>query len=702
MADIIDSNPAGSQPLAPALKRLQLAVSYDLDSQSLHPPEPPLEGSECAVQILYEGPPKCRCCKNWVEEYPDDLRQQVEDQAEIKHKAFVKRMRKNHEEGKPLVLDSIVVQSTSIKETLCEVFAGYKGITASLKNVVFRSPFHPFYHRWKLFTEIVERQKRENSPDAAYTVLLYDDLKNELGDIMAEIHDHIQHGVITYRLLWALFEPGTLIVAPKDGHERFFIVQDSVYNPKDEYFGIRANYVNWDGERFGFAQENIMICEYGGTQDFTSLSVYPAKYHPFEEEARATAIERGERFRDLRGFQYKRYSGLIWFNHDGKEMERNGTLQIDGRIVVDASAYFDDNPNANEALSDLESDSLVPNSTTADEKHIEPDEYHVGRRRRGLGRSQLSRPLRRGSMQSEESIEERKQRQAQNLTEDQLLLCATRLRGYSLTLKRWVMFDVDKISDIAWNDNAFPKLMLPNGYQNLVLSFVEAQSESDFAFDDIIEGKGLGVIMLLVGPPGTDKTLTAEAVADKVRKPLYILSAGELGQDARSIADRLDSVLKLTEKWDAVLLFDECDVFLQERSVSNMAHNEIVAVFLKILTRSIRLLEYYRGIMLMTTNRASTIDHAFQSRIHLTLHYPDLDSTAKEHIWRQFTSQLQLDDTFTDEIYGRLAQLSMNGCQIKNTVKISALLAHKEKTKLGIQHIRTVLSATREAHGASI
>ncbi|KAJ6023960.1 hypothetical protein N7540_004757 [Penicillium herquei] len=677
--------------LASTLESVQFTVSHDLGSTiSQLPKEELREGSECAVQVLYEGPPKCRCCKNWVEEYPDDLRQQVEDQAEIKQKAFIKRMKKNHEEGKPLVLDSIVVQSTSLKETLCEVFAGYKGITASLKNVVFRSPFHPFYHRWKLFTEIVERQKREHSPDAVYTVLLYDELKKELGDVMSEINDHIQHGVITYQLLWALFEPGTLIVAPKDGHERFFVVQDSHYNFEDGYLAIRANSVDWNGERFGFAKENIMICEYHGTQDFTSLNVYPAKFHPFQEEARAKAIERGERFRDLRGFQYKTYSGLIWFNHDGKEMQRN----VDGRVVVDASAYFDDNPNENEILGDLDSDSLIPSLKIADEKHIESDEYHVGRRRR-LARSNFSRPNRRGSIGSEESTEERKQQPGQGLTEEQLLLCKTRLRGYSLKLKRWVMFDVDKIRDIAWNDNAFPKLMLPNGYQNLVLSFVEAQSENDFAFDDIIEGKGMGVIMLLAGSPGTGKTLTAEAVADKVRKPLYILSAGELGQDTRSVESRLDSVLKLTEKWDAVLLFDECDVFLQERSVTNMAHNEIVAVFL-------RLLEYYRGIMLMTTNRASTIDHAFQSRIHLTLHYPELDSTAKEHIWRQFTSQLDLDNTFTDEIYSRLALLPMNGRQIKNTVRISALLAHKEKARLGIQHLRTVLTATREAHGDNI
>ena len=60
-----------------------------------------------------------------------------------------------------------------------------------------------------------------------------------------------------------------------------------------------------------------------------------------------------------------------------------------------------------------------------------------------------------------------------HLIEDQLLLCGTRLRGYSLKFKQWVSFDVDNIKDIAWNDKAFSKLMLPGGYQNLILSFVE-------------------------------------------------------------------------------------------------------------------------------------------------------------------------------------------------------------------------------------
>lgn len=161
------------------------------------------------------------------------------------------------------------------------------------------------------------------------------------------------------------------------------------------------------------------------------------------------------------------------------------------------------------------------------------------------------------------------------------MLCNTSVRGYSLTLKKWGEFEVNNINDITWNDVAFPNLMLPSGYKDLILSFVEGKATKKATFDDIIEGKGLGLIMLLAGNPGTGKTLTAEAIADKIRRPLYAMSAGELGQNAEQVEGRLSSILRLTETWGAVLLFDECDVFLQQRSMEHLEHNEIVAVFLR-------------------------------------------------------------------------------------------------------------------------
>lgn len=81
-------------------------------------------------------------------------------------------------------------------------------------------------------------------------------------------------------------------------------------------------------------------------------------------------------------------------------------------------------------------------------------------------------------------------------------------------------------------------MILPAGYKDLVSSFVEAKTTDKFLFDDIIQGKGQGVIMLLVGNPGTGKTLTAEAIADNVRRPLYVLSAGELGRYAGDAENR--------------------------------------------------------------------------------------------------------------------------------------------------------------------
>jgi SpoVK/Ycf46/Vps4 family AAA+-type ATPase len=107
------------------------------------------------------------------------------------------------------------------------------------------------------------------------------------------------------------------------------------------------------------------------------------------------------------------------------------------------------------------------------------------------------------------------------------------------------------------------------------------------------------------------------------------------------------------------------------------------------------LLEYYPGMLFLTTNRVEAIDPAFQSRIHLTLQYPDLDSEARMHIWRQFASR-SLHTSLTEDDIMNLSKLSLNGRQIKNIVKISSLLANRESNMLKLEHIETVLNATKE------
>ena len=311
-------------------------VLGDLESQQktatkMDPPQMPktssgpsgvhdVEGTECAIRTLYEGPPGCRCCINWVETYPDDLRMEVEERTDTIRKALTARMRKNHEDGKALVLDSIVVRNQSLKETLNEVFDGYVGITAKLEKLVFKAPFWPFFYRWQLFTQILERQKENDPKKAKYSQLLYDFLDREICSTRAEINDLLRHGVMTYPLLWSIFEPGMKIFVKPDGFERYFIVEECQYDQREGRMNVLAKFVDWDGTRFGYEKTIVVVCQYAGTKALTDLEVYPASLVPSKEEMEIKAITRGKKFQELRGHHYKAYSGSVKCRRGEKEI----------------------------------------------------------------------------------------------------------------------------------------------------------------------------------------------------------------------------------------------------------------------------------------------------------------------------------------------------------------------------------------------
>lgn len=143
--------------------------------------------------------------------------------------------------------------------------------------------------------------------------------------------------------------------------------------------------------------------------------------------------------------------------------------------------------------------------------------------------------------------------------------------------------------------------------KTLIFDLIKAHATDSSSFDDFVRGKGKGLVGLLFGPPGLGKTLTAEAIAEAARLPLYSVSSGSLGYTVKDISAKLTEVMELSSRWKAVLLLDEADVFLAARNDSDLERNAIVSIFL-------RELEYYPGIMLLTTNRAKTIDPAFRSK----------------------------------------------------------------------------------------
>jgi AAA+ superfamily predicted ATPase len=182
--------------------------------------------------------------------------------------------------------------------------------------------------------------------------------------------------------------------------------------------------------------------------------------------------------------------------------------------------------------------------------------------------------------------------------------------------------------------------------------------------------------------------VTLLAVAEVMRSPLYSIGAGELGESAQELEGNLRRILEISTKWGAVLLLDECDVFLEKRSSNSMHRNKLVSVFL-------RLLEYYRGVMFLTTNRVEAFDPAFESRIHLTIQFPKLDFDSRLHVWRTFVRPKNADSNYASNIdeedLKQLATVDLNGRQIKNTVKTARLLAAAEEKSLEVDHIEIVL-----------
>lgn len=167
--------------------------------------------------------------------------------------------------------------------------------------------------------------------------------------------------------------------------------------------------------------------------------------------------------------------------------------------------------------------------------------------------------------------------------------------------------------------------------------------------------------------------------------PVYSISAGYLSCNPQDVQQRLEEAFDIATSWNAVILLDEADIFLEKRSITDLARNQLVSVFLQSL-------EYYEGTIFLTTNRVETIDPAFNSRIHLSLPFPELTRASRRKVWANFLASMQLDTShLLQGDVDEMARWDLNGRQIKNAVKMAGLLANVEATPLRMKHIETVV-----------
>ncbi|CAI7573894.1 unnamed protein product [Penicillium manginii] len=252
------------------------------------------------------------------------------------------------------------------------------------------------------------------------------------------------------------------------------------------------------------------------------------------------------------------------------------------------------------------------------------------------------------------------------------IFCWPALVGFSFTTKAWGHVLVEGLSQIDFFDQAFDHLVLSEERKQIISAVVRQGSIPQK--EDLIRSKQGGLIFLLHGPPGVGKTLTAEAVAEVLHRPLYYVTMGELGVNPEDLEERLSDVLELCAGWNAIAILDEADVFLETRSNSDLIRNAMVCVMLRIL-------EYHPGILFLTTNRVRSIDPAFESRITIAVHYESLNLAARRKVW---SAQLEsISDLGAADIdINSLARQALNGRQIKNAVQLALCLAADQRSQL--------------------
>ncbi|TDZ15082.1 ATP-dependent zinc metalloprotease FtsH [Colletotrichum orbiculare MAFF 240422] len=614
-------------------------------------------GSISTTKNIYRSPKDKDGNCTWVDKYPEDAVDAAEN-AETAQYAVVVRNIKSPDSRKKLEAHSILVQSPWLKEALGHILQGYTGVACELERLEFEAPFRPFVHRWAEFRTYMKQDGLDDRT-RQHLEVLHDILQYEIGDSIRAFEDYVAKGVVTFEHLWMIFQPGAVVVSAHKGPLSAFELEETEYKESQclgHFLRVKADCVDYSGKKFGRAQERINVVEFLGTKKITSLDAYPLAFHPDRDQLRAALVRRGRVFEGLAGHHYKQYAGTaITWDREGNEVP----VQVDGRIVVDINSFNRFSPYRPRHVADW----------TA--KDVEA--LAAWKRQHGAGTD--------GTLK---------------LTPYHQMLARSRTRGYSLKLKKWLDFFVDDVGEITWNTDAFDKLVLPEDQKELILAFSESQLDGS-DFDDVISGKGKGIICLLSGPPGVGKTLTAEAVAENLRVPLHTLSSGDLGSQPWEVESGLARILELVARWDAILLLDECDVFLEARSAHDLERNKVVSIFL-------RTLEYYEGILFMTTNRVGNIDAAFRSRIHVSLEYPDLTAGSRRQIWRNFlqgsaASAALGADVLSEADVDELAELPLNGRQIKNVLKTSQLLAARKKSPLKRCFIDTVLSIEKRRPG---
>ncbi|EOD43360.1 putative aaa family protein [Neofusicoccum parvum UCRNP2] len=637
--------------------------SSDSETTPKEPAGPP--GSKVSIKALVERPNK-ESGETEVIEKEKYLSAQ-DDKKFADHALVAKQI---FDADRKLEKTTVEVNSPHIRAALKEVVTYYPSESLNFDGtepVVFQKPYALLHHNRAELAAYAARARESGrayaEAVAAHVDLLETFLDVEAGDEGPVLRKLTEAGLVTFDLLWAIFKPGELLLASEYGHQRMYRCHKAGYGEDKQqgrFFGVTCEFTNGDGVRFGTATVNIKLWQKDvvvgkGTTAIDRLPLFPLKYVKEQDALKERLTERGLRYLEIKGVTTYDYEGLFLYLKKPPFDFYNECASFDGiwlprsasdRIVVDPKTFVEEATKAAEGFDD-DSDCGDPECSA----------------------EQTNKPS--GLIS----------------TEVDPLLCPPYVFGFSLESKEWCKFFVDCLVPVEWIPSAMDSLIVPETQRNLIQALATSHRFPEQARNEAAL-KGKGLIVLLHGTPGTGKTLTAEMVAEQTKRPLLKVSTGELGSWGSRISYELQRLLTYASIWHAVVLIDEADVFLEARrsGPEQFEQNNLVAIFLKQL-------EYFQGILFMTSNRVSVFDPAIRSRIHLALQYYAPDAPRRKLMWKQQLGRLPAGDKDLDveACIETMQKAEMNGREIANAVNTALTLAKSGDSRLRQDHLETVL-----------
>ncbi|KAI0203507.1 hypothetical protein F4808DRAFT_22067 [Astrocystis sublimbata] len=614
---------------------------------------------------------------------------------------------------------SMVIHSRHLINALAAVVTYDPSTSFTGDKVEIEAPYYVLVHHRAALARYKYSQPETHDDEYANTTvdhieILLGFLEQTYGQMIQDEEDRNDRKIpaATWDWLWLLLRPGDVIYTKRDDiWSPFAISRVSTRSPDivdalSSYNVDCWNYVYSSG-RLRREMHRFEIRQFAGEEAILNLPVIPARFFMGEarnmlpSEVTAKQIQLGKLVWELhRKPSYKSYDGQL-VKKSPRQTQNNATCasgNMDGRVIVDSEGF------EQHRRRHYPYDGVVPPPPPPFIRQIAHDQlpYFASCCRclectKGENKDKLSRFAEFRDLDPK----------TDNMPEDDLYLIVLSkiIAGFLLDKRQWGHFHVEKLSDINFDKEAFKYLVLEDEIKTtvkaLIGKFASADGQVSAWPSDFVKNKGQGRIFLLHGSPGVGKTCTAECVAELTRRPLLCLTSGDLGTLTDDVEKSLEYFLNLGERFGAIVLLDEADVYLEKRRDRDLERNGLVSVFL-------RALEYYRGVLFLTTNRVRTFDSAFTSRIHVALHYGALKDSDRERIWlngferveREAGGRVHVTVVAREYVWGSddVRALQWNGREIRNALQTAVGLAESEASEEGLdtaliteKHLRSIV-----------